>query len=67
MPWVTIKTGLPEEDGTEAVLREYLCDWPDCGNIGEEVIGVLVEIRQLCIVCRKHAAQIHGRSQRDAA
>jgi hypothetical protein len=40
MPWVTIRTGMKSADGQEQVLKEYLCDWPDCANVAEHVVGI---------------------------
>ena len=34
--------------------RRYLCDWPDCPNIAEHVVGVIVELRQFVAVCSEH-------------
>jgi len=39
-------------------LTEYLCDWPDCPNVAEHVLGVLTDIRAMAAVCREHAALI---------
>ena len=44
MPWVTIRTGIVAADGQEAVLREYLCDWPDCAHVAEHVVGVVRDV-----------------------
>ena len=63
MPPVTIRTGIVRDDGTEVVLREYLCDWPDCPNIAEHMLGVLVELRAIAMVCREHMAMLHKRRQ----
>jgi hypothetical protein len=59
MPWVTIKTGIVAADGQEAILREYLCDWPDgCANVAEHVLGVARDVSMVCAVCREHAATL---------
>jgi hypothetical protein len=61
MPRVTIKTGIVSADGQEEVLSEHLCDWPECANVAEHVVGVVAELRVLCVVCRLHAALLHKR------
>ena len=62
MPRVSIRTGILGTDGKEIVLHEYLCDWPGCANVAEQVIGVVVELRAMAIVCAEHAE--HMRAQR---
>jgi len=63
MPRVVIRTGVIRDDGTEEILEDYLCDWPDCPNMGEHVLGVLVELRAMAILCGKHMATLHERGQ----
>ena len=63
MPLVTIRTGVLAEDGSEEVLREYLCDWPDCPNIAVHSLGCITEIRAMALVCEKHLL----RNQRKAS
>jgi hypothetical protein len=55
MPWVIIKTGLKTPDGHEEQLREYLCDHPGCPNVATQILGVIVELRQMAMVCAEHA------------
>jgi hypothetical protein len=62
MPRVTIKTGIVEEDGQEAVLSEHLCDWPDCANIAEHVVGVARDAAWACAVCAEHFAEMKSRA-----
>jgi hypothetical protein len=62
MPWVTIKTGIVATDGREAILTEYLCDFPGCAQVAEHVLGVARDPGVTCAACREHA----GRMQRDA-
>jgi hypothetical protein len=63
MPWVTIKTGVVAADGREAVLTEYLCDWPGgCANVAEHVMGVAADIGIACAVCREHAVAMQKRA-----
>jgi hypothetical protein len=61
MPSVTIKTGIVGADGQEEVLTEYLCDWPDCGNVAEHVAGVVRELALVSVVCGEHAAAMQNR------
>ena len=63
MPLVTIRTGVLAEDGSEEVLREYLCDWPDCPNIAVHSLGCITEIRTMALVCEEHLL----RNQRKAS
>jgi hypothetical protein len=67
MPWVTIRTGTVAADGQEVVLREYQCDWPDCGAIAETVVGVVRELRTARAVCREHATLLQTRAFPDPA
>ena len=55
MPWVAIKTGIVAADGRETILREYLCDWPGCAHVAEQVVGVVRELAMARAVCREHA------------
>jgi len=56
MPWVTIRTGMKSADGQEQVLREYLCDWPDCANAAEHLVGIARDLAMVRGYCREHAA-----------
>jgi hypothetical protein len=58
MPQVAIKTGFVDAEGREETLTEYLCDWPDCPNVAEEVLGVITELRVFAAICRQHAAAL---------
>jgi hypothetical protein len=33
-----------------------MCDWADCPNVAEEVIGAVRELRAFVAVCPEHAA-----------
>ena len=65
MPRVAIKTGTLGPDGNEIVLQEFLCDWPDCPNIAEQLLGVVCELRAVVIVCPEHAAMLQRRPRTD--
>jgi len=56
MPSVTLRA--LDSDSKEETVTEYLCDWPDCPNVAEHVLGVLTDIRAMAAVCREHAALI---------
>ncbi len=62
MPLVTIKTGLLKPDGSEEVLTEYLCDWPDCPNIAVHQLAFSRELRAFVVVCAEHAQIAKGPS-----
>jgi hypothetical protein len=56
MPQVTIKTGIAGPDGREEELIEYLCDWPDCPNVAEHVLGCVKELGLPLALCELLAA-----------
>jgi hypothetical protein len=60
MPSVTLRVTRPA-DGKEETLTEYICDWPDCPNVAEHVLGVISELRAFSAVCSKHASLIASR------
>jgi hypothetical protein len=60
MPSVTLRTKNATDEKEES-LTEYICDWPDCPNVAEHVVGVLVELRAFCAVCTTHAKLIASR------
>lgn len=55
IPQVTIKTGFIAADGREALLTEYLCDYPDCPNIATYILGVVLELGATAVVCDEHS------------
>ena len=55
MPQVTIKTGIVGPHGCEEKLTEYLCDWPGCPNVAEQVLGYVKELGLAIAVCPQHA------------
>jgi hypothetical protein len=63
MPSVTLRARRTP-DGQEETLTEYLCDWPNCPNIAQHVVGVLAELRQFSAVCTEHAKLLQKRHQR---
>jgi hypothetical protein len=65
MPKVTLRTGFIGPDGAEEVLTEYMCDWPGCSEIAVHVIGVVRELRMMCVFCDRHAAEVRARSSRN--
>jgi hypothetical protein len=54
MPQVTIKVGSVGLDGHEEVMTEYICDWPDCPNIAEQVLGCVRETGVYLALCKEH-------------
>ncbi len=56
MPLVVISSGKSDER-----LFEYMCDYPDCPNPAERVIGFVREIAGGFAVCLRHAAVLEGR------
>jgi hypothetical protein len=56
MPSVTVRT--VGTDGKQETLTEYICDWPDCPNVAEHVIGVVRELHAMSMVCTEHKAII---------
>ena len=63
MPQVTLRIN-QTADGREAVLTEYICDWPNCPNVAEHVVGVLREIRAMSVLCSEHAKFLAARRSR---
>ena len=59
MPQMTLRTVV---NGREESTSEYICDWPDCPNPAEHVVGVVRELRIGAAVCAEHAARIANRS-----
>jgi hypothetical protein len=55
IPQVTINTGLTTPDGSEELLTEFFCDYPDCPNIATQVLGCVAEIGRTAVVCDEHA------------
>jgi len=68
MPWVTIRAGVVSADGHEAVLREYLCDWPGgCPNVAEHVVSVSRDVGAVFAVCREHASPRNAATRSERA
>ena len=61
MPRVILRTEAPD-GSTEDTLSEYMCDWPDCPNVAEHVLGCVREIRAFAAVCTEHAKLLAARS-----
>jgi hypothetical protein len=66
MPLVTLRTETSNTAGNvqEATISEYMCDWPDCPNVAEHVVGALREIRLVSVICSEHAKVVAARSKR---
>ena len=67
MPWVTIKTGIAASDGQEAILTEYLCDWPDCAHVAEHTVGIVRDVAMMRAVCPEHTAITQDRASDSTA
>lgn len=65
MPQVVLKTGIAGPDGKEEILTAYICDWPDCPNMAEHVLGTISELGLSRSVCNEHLAAIKARSRRE--
>jgi len=63
MPWVTIRTGHVAADGQETVLTEYLCDWPGCAHVAEQVVAAVRGVKMSVAVCPEHAAMMRSGNQ----
>ncbi len=61
MPSVTLRT--TGTSGKEETLTEYICDWPDCPNVAEHIVGAIRELRAFSAMCKTHAAVIAARKQ----
>lgn len=66
MPTVTLRTtvGGDKDNDKEETLTEYICDWPDCPNVAEHIVGVIPEIRAFAALCPEHAALLAARRRR---
>ena len=62
MPVVRIRTGVMDATGRETVLTEYLCDWPNCPNAAEHVVGAVREMSAVVAFCREHATGLTDRT-----
>jgi hypothetical protein len=62
MPVVTIKSGDTAADGSEEVLRQYLCDYPGCPNPAYHVMGQAREIGGVFAVCDEHSRRGHAKA-----
>jgi hypothetical protein len=58
LPRLTLRCR-PSPDGEEETLSEYICDWPDCPNVAEHMLGAIAELRAVVIVCAEHARQVN--------
>jgi len=63
MPRVTLRAS-ETSSSKEETLTEYICDWPNCPNVAEHVLGVVRELRQFAAVCPDHAREMRERSPR---
>jgi hypothetical protein len=64
MPIVRIRSEDPAGQGGEQILTEYLCDWPDCPSIADDVKAVVRELGITLAYCQAHADEHRRRDQR---
>jgi hypothetical protein len=62
MPQVKIRATF---DGREESMTEYICDWPDCPNVANKVVGFGREPRLSYALCAEHAAKNQNQENRD--
>jgi hypothetical protein len=55
MPWVIVEPGLRGPRSYNEGLTTYLCDWRDCPNPAEHVLGYVKEIAACYALCKEHA------------
>jgi hypothetical protein len=58
MPWVIAEPGLNGPKSYREGSKTYLCDWPDCANPAEEVLGCIAELAAFVAVCKEHAKKV---------
>jgi hypothetical protein len=58
LPRVTLR--YPQSANAEdETLSEYICDWPDCPNVAEHVLGSIRDLRAFVVVCREHVHRLN--------
>ena len=55
MPWVIVEPGLRGPRSYKEKLTTYLCDWPDCLNAAEHIMGCIKELAACVALCKEHA------------
>ena len=55
MPWVIVEPGLRGPRSYREKLTTYLCDWGECPNPAEEVVGFVVGLAACVALCKEHA------------
>jgi hypothetical protein len=60
MPWVIAEPGLHGPKSYSEGRATYLCDWPDCANPAEEVLGCIAELVAFVAVCKEHAKKLRA-------
>jgi hypothetical protein len=63
VPYVILRNGTIRPDGSEDILAEYLCDFPNCPNTAEHVAGVIRDLGAGFVVCAEHAAALQRRKR----
>jgi hypothetical protein len=57
MPWVIVEPGIKGPRSYKAQLTTYLCDWPECANAAEHMLGCVMELAACVALCKEHAKQ----------
>lgn len=56
-----VKIRTQDEDGTEEVISEYICDEQDCPNPAVRIVGVVNDAT--FVICAEHARMLDEKSQ----
>ena len=57
-PWISLDFRYNPLADLKGLLREYLCDWPDCPEVAVHAVGIIRELRAITVMCAEHAAHI---------
>jgi len=57
MPWVIVEPGVGGPRSYREKLTIYLCDWPDCPNVAEHILGCVKELAAAVALCKQHAKE----------
>ena len=55
MPWVIVEPGVGGPRSYREKVTTYLCDWPDCLNAAEHILGCVKELAACVALCKEHA------------
>jgi hypothetical protein len=57
MPWVIVEPGVGGPRSYRENVTTYLCDWPDCLNTAEQIMGCVKELAACVALCKQHAKE----------